>query len=270
MDKLRNWLVPVAAIAAVAAVVAVLWYWRQQQVPQSEPTPATAPPVAAEEPGIQHPITPLADAGSEPLPSLDESDPALKTSLETLFGPAVGEYLDPMNVVRRMVSTVDNLTRSKLAVEARPLRSTKGTFLADGTDELAIVSPANYKRYQPLVQTLEMADTAKLIAWYKRFYPLFQEAYVSLGYPSGYFNDRLIAVIDHLLTTPELATPPRLVRGKVFYEFADPALESRSAGQKTLMRMGPENTAAIKRKLREVRAGLAVSALQTGGDLQPK
>jgi hypothetical protein len=42
----------------------------------------------------------------------------------------------------------------------------------------------------------------------------------------------------------------------VLYEFADPALERRSAGQKLLLRSGPENERAIKAKLGEIRAAL--------------
>jgi hypothetical protein len=38
------------------------------------------------------------------------------------------------------------------------------------------------------------------------------------------------------------------------YIYADPALEARPAGQKLLMRMGPENATAIKGKLMELRA----------------
>ena len=40
----------------------------------------------------------------------------------------------------------------------------------------------------------------------------------------------------------------------MFYTFADPALEGRSAGQKLLIRMGPANARIIKAKLREFRA----------------
>jgi hypothetical protein len=40
----------------------------------------------------------------------------------------------------------------------------------------------------------------------------------------------------------------------VFYEYADGDLESRSAGQKLLMRMGAANERTIKAKLRELRA----------------
>jgi type II secretory pathway component PulM len=46
------------------------------------------------------------------------------------------------------------------------------------------------------------------------------------------------------------------VQPKVLYVFADPALESRSAGQKILMRMGPVNEARVKTKLRDVRRAL--------------
>ena len=43
---------------------------------------------------------------------------------------------------------------------------------------------------------------------------------------------------------------------RVLYEFAAPDLETRSAGQKMLLRMGPDNAARVKAKLREIRAEL--------------
>jgi hypothetical protein len=46
------------------------------------------------------------------------------------------------------------------------------------------------------------------------------------------------------------------VQPTVYYKFADPNLEALSAGQKLLIRMGPENAGAIKSKLREIQAEL--------------
>jgi hypothetical protein len=43
------------------------------------------------------------------------------------------------------------------------------------------------------------------------------------------------------------------------YVFADPALESRPAGQKLLIRMGPDNAAVIKTKLDELRAAITAA-----------
>jgi hypothetical protein len=43
------------------------------------------------------------------------------------------------------------------------------------------------------------------------------------------------------------------------YEFADPDLEELSTGQKLMLRIGPENAAAVKVKLREIRRLVATS-----------
>ena len=85
---------------------------------------------------------------------------------------------------------------------------------------------------------------------------MFQEAYESLAHPPQYFNDRMIEVIDHLLATPEVAGPVALAQPNVLYQFADPKLESMSAGQKVLVRMGAENAKVVKDKLRELRGEL--------------
>ena len=45
-------------------------------------------------------------------------------------------------------------------------------------------------------------------------------------------------VIDHLLAAPDAPETLALVRPNVYYEFADPALQSLSSGQKILLRVG--------------------------------
>jgi hypothetical protein len=49
----------------------------------------------------------------------------------------------------------------------------------------------------------------------------------------------------------------KLTQPRVFYEYADPNLESLSAGQKVLLRMGNANAAQMKKKMREFRALIA-------------
>jgi hypothetical protein len=94
-------------------------------------------------------------------------------------------------------------------------------------------------------------------ATYRRFYPLIQEAYTQLGYPDAYFNDRVVAVIDHLLETPAPAEPIELVQPHVLYKFADPKLEALSSGQKLLLRMGGDHAARVKSVLTELRDRIA-------------
>ena len=50
-----------------------------------------------------------------------------------------------------------------------------------------------------------------------------------------------------------------LVRPNVLYEFADPAFEALSSGQKLMLRMGPDNAATLKRRLQKFRDKLVAT-----------
>ena len=153
--------------------------------------------------------------------------------------------------------TVDNLPRHRLASRLRPLKPAPDAPRINTSGGTMIWSSENYARYAPFISLVKSTDVGTLTGVYRHFYPLFQGAYEQLGYPSAYFNDRLVETIDDLLAAPDLSGPILLTRPSVLYQFADPALEGRSAGQKLLIRMGPENAGIVKTKLRELRAAVA-------------
>ena len=258
---------PIIGVAAAVVVVAAgTWYWlqsRQASPPSVAVTAQQPPPAAQPEPAIENPLPEGqgAAAGWGPLPALADSDAAISEALGGLVGPAaVKDYLLPESIIRHIVVTVDNLPRPKAAVQKRPTSSVSGSFMAQGDELHATLDPQNFTRYQPWVAVVDKLDMRQLTALYVHFYPLFQQAYQDLGYPNGYFNDRLVQVIDNLLATPQPPAPMALARPNVMYTFADPGLESRSAGQKLLLRMGPDNAAVIKTKLKELRAAITAAA----------
>jgi hypothetical protein len=255
---MRKWIWWVAGGVVLLCAVVLLLSWRathREANPVATPTEIARPPPAA---AIQNPVPQSAGAPIEPLPSLEDSDKPLHDALATVSGAGtVDALLRPEMLLRHIVVTIDNLPRKRAAIELRPTKPVPGHFLASGEDQSGTLDPANFERYAPYVQAAQSLDPQRLAAVYFRFYPLFQQAYQSLGYPNGYFNDRLVAVIDDLLATPEVQGPIALVRPNVMYQFADPKLEELSAGQKLLLRMGPENAAIIKAKLRELRGALA-------------
>lgn len=247
-----------AGIVIAGAIALGVYYRYYSPTPTSAPSPpAVAPqPAPPPVPAIQHPIPSGAEQGqSQPLPPLDQSDPVVRDSLSGLVGqPAVAKFLVPHQVIRDIVVTVDNLPRKRVAAELRPVQSTPGDTSVDQQGSTTILSQQNYARYAPVMNVVQSVDPKALATIYFRLYPLFQQAYESLGYPGKYFNDRLVQVIDSLLATPDVQGPIDLVRPKVFYQFADPQLEALPAGQKLLIRMGPQNAAVIKQKLRQFRA----------------
>jgi Protein of unknown function (DUF3014) len=280
------------AVAAAAAVLIALaigggWYWWQQEkqsklpplpTATTEPTPApvaAAPapaPAASEEPVIQHPIEePEAPTARAPR-TLDQAEGVIAQAIGTLLGSKPGASMVRRDdFVRRAVVTIDNLGRTHAAPRLWPVDPAAGRFAVQRDGDKETIATVNNARYSAFVALAESLDTARVAALYKQNYPLFQNAYKELGYPRAYFNDRLVAVIDQLLATPEPAGPLAVrltnVKGEVAstqpwtrYEFADPQLEALPAGSKMLLRMGNDNARRVKAKLRELRAAVASGA----------
>jgi hypothetical protein len=245
------------AVVLAAGIGVYLWQANQVQLPPpAPPVAAPAPAPAAEDQAvIEHPLP--ASPAEPPLPALADSDSLLVPALIELAGnPRVQELLQLPGLVRRIVVSVDNLPRDRLPPDNWPLRPVGGALRVSGSaaDGSLVLDPANSARYAAYVKLFEAVDVQRLVALYVRTYPLFQQAYVELGYPKRYFNDRLLQVIDHLLATP--APPPgrlQLTQPRLVYEFADPALQSLSVGQKTLLRIGPDHAARVKARLIELR-----------------
>jgi len=247
--RFNPWLA-VAAIGVAAWLGAFSFRHWLEPAPTLQPPPQLGerpvPPPAAE-PAIRHPLDTPAPAS---LPALENSDSMMRESVAGLIGSrAFADLVVPVELVRRIVATVDNLPRSTAPTRVMPLNAVPGAFSADG-----------YARYTPYVRVLESVDAHALVQGYARAYPLFQRAYEELGFPGRYFNDRLMTAIDDLLAAPERDAAPALVRPRVLYEFADPDLETRSAGQKMLLRMGRDNAARVKAKLWEIRRELLAAS----------
>lgn len=263
--KVKDPFLPIIAIIIVAAIAGGYYYWIQNQrqaAPPQKPPAAEAQPGPEAEPAVRHPIesveAPKPQTEPQPLPPLRESDAPLRAAAADLVG---GETLERLfnltGLVRRFVVTVEELPRKKMGQRYSVAKPVSGRFRVSGKDDTLAVDPANYRRYAPYVALAEAVDVEKLVAVYVHFYPLFQQEYKSLGYPKRYFNDRLVETIDDLLAAPDVKGPIRLTQPAVMYQFADPALERLSAGQKIMIRMGPKNAARVKAKLREIRARVA-------------
>jgi hypothetical protein len=286
MNKSR--LVPVLLLALVLAAAAAWYFWPQTPVlslpppaplsqPVQQPLVAAAPMPTSEPapPPINHPVE-VVEAPTpvrKPLPQLGQSDPRMLEEFNTLLGrKKVQQFLLTDSFVRRVVATIDNLGREHAAPSMWPVHPTPGRFTTLRRTEGEIINPDNGQRYSTLIQFIETVDSRQAVQLYAALYPLFQQAYVELGYPKAYFNDRLIAVIDLLLATPvheqpllvelvEVKGPIASERPWTRYEFADDDLQSLAAGQKMLLRTGPTNHRRLRAKLLEIRGLLTKAAL---------
>jgi hypothetical protein len=268
----RTQAVAAAIVVAVIAAALAVWFNRQQPAPpQQAPVATAAPPAsvarahAPAEPAIEHPIE--APTAQPPL-----ADTELAAALADLIGrKAVLSFLQTDEFPRRFVATVDNLGRSHAPAALWPVTPTAGRCTVDDSADGPVIGADNSARYTPFVLLAETVDIGRAVDLYVRMYPLLQKAYEQLGFPRRHFNDRLFEVIDQLLATPEAAYPMQLklleVKGSVpslrpwvRYQYADRSLESLSAGQKILLRVGPVNQRRLKAKLAEIRQELVARA----------
>ncbi len=261
------------AILVLVVLAVVGYFWLQRPMPQQQgiapieaPAPISEPPPAEPPtPEIEHPIEPPAASPGDPS-AADDSKLDLGVALSTLVGrDRLLSFLNIDEFAHRFVATVDNLARPHAAPAVWPVHPTPNRFMVEGDNERQVISSANSLRYKAFITFVESVDTDRAVSLYTRLYPRFQQAYENLGYPRSYFNDRLVAVIDHLLATPEPGEPVGVhlteVKGPVptqrpwvRYEYTNPDFEARSAGQKMLLRMGSANRQALKAKLAAIRS----------------
>lgn len=192
----------------------------------------------------------------EPLPELDSSDNAIKAVITKLIDNAAKLFLFK-SFIRHFVVTIDNMPNAKLAQRYAFTSKVPGKFaVIKQAEDSILLDEKNYQRYKEFVALAERIDTHKIIAIYIRFYSLFQQAYEELGYANRQFHDRFVQVIEILLATPDVKDPILLEQPKVFYKFADPALESLPSGQKILLRIGYDNSQRVQSKLQELHRAL--------------
>lgn len=275
---MKNWIILI--ILVVLGLGA--WYLLSVQKDAVEEAPAP-PPIAVEEapapppveeeataePDVSSPVVAEEAAPEEPpLPPLADSDPVAVEALSGLVGSEpVQQYVVSEDVIPRLVATLDALSGKQVPASIKAVEGPGGNFQATADEQpdsvirnaagdpipQYVVDPVNYRRYTPYVEMLEAADTADIVASYQDYRPLFEEAFSQLGYPDGDFDQRLRSLIDELLATPDVSGPVRLIKPEAYYLYADEELESLTAGQKVLLRMGPDNAARVKAKLTEIR-----------------
>jgi hypothetical protein len=276
----------VLAGAAVAALGVAALLWRGHEQPTLLPAPAQpASAAAASQPPVASTAQAPASAAAASQPDAPQrvelpvataplTEPDIATALVDLLGrKAVLSFLQTDDFARRFVATVDNLGRTHAPARLWPVNPTPGRFTVEEREGATVIAADNSLRYTPFVLLIETVDVARALDLYVRMYPTLQRSYEDLGYPKGYFNDRLLQVMGQLLDTPVSEAPLGVqltaVKGPipseqpwVRYEFSDPDLETLSAGQKMLLRTGAVNARRLKAKLLEVRSALLKRAGQ--------
>jgi len=185
------------------------------------------------------------------LPLLNNSDSYVREELATMDGTSsLLMYLVSDELVRKFVVMIENISRGEFPERNLPLLYPQERMtVTELGSEFYLMDEQSYQRFNALVTSLTNISTESAVDFYQQLQPLFREAYAELGLRNSEFNDVLMLAIDNVLNARMAPQPQQLIRPNLNYLYANPEIENYSDVEKLLLRLGPENTERLQRRL---------------------
>jgi hypothetical protein len=241
-------ILPLALVAAAAGAGLYFFVFRNPGTPAAPKTVAeTSVEVGTTEGG---PRVPPLDGIT--VPPLDETDGLVRQLVAALSSrPEIAAWLATDGLVRNFVVVTDNIAEGKTPVQHLKRLAPNGPFAAGGPPQRIVIHPASYQRYDGIGDAVSGLDATSAARIYATFNRRIDEAYRDLGHPDGQFDKALARAMTRLLSVPAIDGDITLEPHIESYRYADERLESLSAAEKQLLRMGPRNIRLIQAKMRE-------------------
>jgi hypothetical protein len=257
------------SVGVAALIVALLFGWfflgletvvrESAEAPEPYRDELVVPPVPLESTAgrpleIAPDLEPIqAPAPDWVLPPLNQSDPFVREQLAAFELPET--WTRQEELVRRLAVLVENASRGEYPRRQLGFLVPSQAFRVEQRGEAVFLDPLNYQRFDALVDRLETIDPRTLGRLLRFLRPLVAQSLVELGVdaPPGTLLREALRQVQNL---PSLPDEIELVRPNVFYQYADPALESLSPLQKQVLRTGPRNVARLQVYLQRLAAAM--------------
>jgi hypothetical protein len=244
----------IVAGALLVALAGVWYYLRREKdaeraarvatdqvVPRSEGTPAEAVPKVE-------------------LPPLEESDAFVRELVQALSQhPIVAAWLTSDQLIRTFTVSVMNVAEGETPSGHLYTIKPEGSFQTRRKAGRTYIDPRSYARFDGHAAAVDGLDPAGTARLYSTLKPRIDEAYRQVAGPDADFDRTLKRAIIELLETPVVEGEVAVEAQIAAFTYADPSLESLSAAQQQLLRMGPGNVRLVLNKLRAIALQLGMS-----------
>jgi len=245
------WVAVTLLILAACGAAYFAFVWRQATPSKTTGTPARAAASTASPPlgGTTEPIT---------LPPLDASDTLVRTLVQALTeSPAVMAWLPTNGLIRNFTVVVSNIAEGATPAKQLKILKPPAALRTVSRDGGTTIDPRSYDRYNTIADAIGSVAPGGAAKLYATLKPRIEDAQRDLGSAEP-FDKTLEHAIVALLSTPAIDGSERLKPKGIGYGYANERLESLTAAQRQLLRMGPRNTRVIKSTLREIALALGI------------
>jgi hypothetical protein len=266
----HGWIYGLAAVLILGGAGAGIWYkWDDIKGMLNGPQPVAVDAAPA-----------VADIDAGVAPSPQEGDELIrKLGPETSKAPQIAGWLANADIVQRLAAAVRLIADGQSPRAVLSFVELEGDYFVDSVGqkklgkhvagrkkapneyvERVFVSPRSYARYDKLTDVFATMDIAYAGRSYRRMRPYFEGAFSQVARPGEHFDDVLAQAIDRLVAVRVPDGQIELVPKGANYLYKDPALESMSAAEKHVLRMGPKNAKIFQDTLRRFagQAGLTL------------
>jgi Protein of unknown function (DUF3014) len=247
-------LIAIGVCALVLGGVGAWWWSHRNAAP-----PAKTAAVNSTEGVIS---TAPAERALPPLGQMDTFVRALVGALSS--NPTLAQWLATDDLLRQVAAAIDRISRGQSPARNLAVLRPRDVIEVRGPRSRLAIDPQSYRRYDAVTGALMSLNPKGVAEAYRTIEPRLEEAYRALGSSENTVDEAVAVALNVLIATPEVQDPIRVTPGKgATYAFADPKLEALPPIQKQLIRMGPQNAAAIDERLREIAAAIAATPRRT-------
>ncbi len=192
------------------------------------------------------------------LPSLANSDAAFTSELIPVSADLL-KWFSGKNIIQKYIVLINGISQGQILYKHRRFLKTPGKFIVAEDPQGLYLPEQSYKRYNVLANAIDAINVEKGVQFYLTFRPLFEQVYKQFSYSDEYtLEDIFLKSAANVIGAPVIEGRIDLVQHSVRYKFADKKLESLTHIDKQMLRMGPENTRMIQRKLRKLAQAITV------------
>lgn len=251
------WVIVAALVSSAAAAAYIAFVWRPRQTPNQAPSQTSSRTASSRE----QPLSLGGRADPVTLPPLDASDTLVRTLVQALSeSPAIIAWLTTHGHIRNFTVVVANIADGVSPAKHLTVLRPSARFRVIDRAGRSYIDSRGYGRYTAIADAVASVDPSAAARLYATLKPRIEEAHRQLGSADVSFDNTLERAIVVLLKTPVVEDPILLKQKGIGYAYADERLESLTAAQKQLLRMGPRNVGIIRRGLMRIALALGIPA----------